>query len=63
MPAFDDETFGDETFGEEVCGGVSGKHVESLLGQFVYFFFLKNVVDVKLIYVTTFPISICIGFD
>ena len=68
MPAFDDETFGDEifgdeTFGEEVCGGVSGKHVESLLGQFVYYLFLKNVVDVKLIYVTTFPISICIGFD
>ena len=24
---------------------------------------LKNVVDVKLIYVTTFSISICIGFD
>ena len=41
MPAFDDETsgdeaFGDETFGEEVCDGVSGKNVESLLGQFVY---------------------------
>lgn len=40
MPAFDDETsgdeaFGDETFGEEVCDGVSGKNVESLLGQFV----------------------------
>ena len=41
MPAFDDETsgdeaFGDETFSEEVCDGVSGKNVESLLGQFVY---------------------------
>ena len=41
MPAFEDETFGDEafgdeTFGEEVCDGVSGKNVESLLGQFVY---------------------------
>ena len=38
MPAFDDETFVDEafgTFGEEVCDGVSGKHVEPLLGQFV----------------------------
>ena len=38
MPAFDDETFsdeafGDETFGEEVCGGVSGKNVESLLAN------------------------------
>ena len=44
MPAFDDETFsdeafGDETFGEEVCDRVSGENVESLLGQFVYFFF------------------------
>ena len=68
MPAFDDETsgdeaFGDETFSEEVCDGVSGKNVESLLGQFVYQISLKNVVDVKLIYVTTFSISICIGFD
>ena len=35
----------------------------SLLGQFVYQISLKNVVDVKLIYVTTFSISICIGFD
>jgi hypothetical protein len=68
MPAFDDEifgdeVFGDETFGEEVWDRVSGKNVESVLGQFVYYFFLKNVVDVKLIYVTTFSISICIGFD
>ena len=46
MPAFDDETFdgetfgdeafGDETFGAEVRDGVSGKNVESLLGQVVY---------------------------
>ena len=35
----------------------------SLLGQFLYWISLKNVVDVKLIYVTTFSISICIGFD
>ena len=33
---FGDEAFGDETFGEEVCVGMSGKTVESLLGQFVY---------------------------
>jgi|OrbCmetagenome_4_1107370.scaffolds.fasta_scaffold63509_1 hypothetical protein len=61
--AFGDETFGDETFGEEVCYRVSGKNIESLLGQFVNKNSLKNVVDVKLIYVTTFSISICIGFD
>ena len=41
MPAFDDEifgdeVFGDETFGEEVWDRVSGKNVESVLGQFVY---------------------------